>query len=128
MIARTATGWTMGRAVGVVAVAGLLVYWFLQPAALALKSLAFVLVGVAVISPVAGLLAFAGLAPLSTTIAALCGAPGMGAQLLELMALGAGAGVAPHRADVQEAQRRAPYRHSGAVVQPRLGQVGVLRR
>jgi hypothetical protein len=93
MIARTATGWTMGRAVGVVAVAGLLVYWFLQPAALALKSLAFVLVGVAVISPVAGLLAFAGLAPLSTTIAALCGAPGMGAQLLELMALGAGAGA-----------------------------------
>jgi hypothetical protein len=96
MSSSAAPGWTMGRVASVVPIAGLLVYWFLQPVAFPLKSLGVLLVGTSIVSPAAGLLAFAGLAPLSTAIAGLCGAPGMGGQLLELMALGAGAGAILH--------------------------------
>ena len=86
----------MGRAASVVPIVGLLIDWFIQPIAFPLKSLAFLLVGTSIVNPAAGLLAFAGLAPLSTAMAGLCGAPGMGGQLLELMALGAGAGAIFH--------------------------------
>jgi len=76
-----------------VVIALLLAYWFLQPVSLALKGLATVLVVIGVARPVFGVLTFAGLAPLSTAIAALFGGAGLGGQLLEVMALAIGAGV-----------------------------------
>lgn len=91
-MANTARVWAP-RAAGALAIASLQIYWFLQPVALPLKGFALLLVAVSVVRPAAGLLAFAGLAPISTVIATLCGAPGMGGQLLEQMALGVGAGA-----------------------------------
>lgn len=84
----------IGRAAGLVAIGALQLYWFLQPLPLAAKVLAAVFVVVAIRQPAWGLLVFAGLSPLSTVIASLCGGgAGLGAQLLEQFALGVGAGV-----------------------------------
>jgi hypothetical protein len=57
------------------------------------KGLAALAIVLSVARPSIGLLVFAGLAPLSTPIANLYGAYGMGAQLIEQSALGIGAGV-----------------------------------
>jgi len=79
---------------GLAAVALLQTYWYLQPIPIAAKALTAGLLAGALVRPTFGMLAFAGLAPVSTAIANLCGgAPGLGAHLLEQMALAAAAGV-----------------------------------
>jgi len=81
------------KAAGLAVIAALEAYWFLQPVPFPFKALVALLVVIAVARPAAGLLVFAGLAPLSTVIADLCGASGMGAPLLKQAALGIGAGA-----------------------------------
>jgi hypothetical protein len=87
-------------------------YWFLQPVSPTLKLLAAVLVATSVLRPAIGALLFAFVAPLSTVIAGLCGGAGLGAQLLEQMALGTGAG--------------AIWQLSGRVTGTRLGKPALL--
>jgi hypothetical protein len=82
----------VGRVAGLAAIASLQTYWFLQPTPLAFKGLAALLVVVSITTPASGLLIFAGLSPLSTVLARLCGSE-LGAQLLEQMALAVGAGA-----------------------------------
>src|SRR3989304_6151445 len=86
----------MGRGAGLATLVSLEAYWFLQPGPLPFKALAALLVTASIVRPAVGLMAFAGLAPLSTTVADLCGAYGMGAQLFEQIALGLGAGLLAH--------------------------------
>jgi O-antigen ligase len=83
-----------GRVIGLMTVGLLQAYWFLQPVPLTAKGLIALFLAVSLWRPTPGVLAFAGLAPLSTLIAKLCGAgPALGGQLLEQMALSVGAGV-----------------------------------
>jgi len=83
-----------GRVAGLAAIAALQTYWFLQPVPVAAKAVAGVVLLVSLAKPASGLLVFAGLAPLSTALATLCGGgTGLGGQLLEQMALSIGAGV-----------------------------------
>jgi len=85
---------SVGRVAGLSAIALLQTYWFLQPVPLAAKAFAAVFVGISITKPDYGLLAFAGLAPLSAVLATVCGGgAGLSGQLLEQMALSAGAGV-----------------------------------
>ena len=82
------------RSAGLAAIGALQTYWFLQPIPGAAKVFAAVCVLLSLARPAAGLLVLAGLAPLSTSIATLCGGGiGLGSQLLEQLALGVGAGV-----------------------------------
>jgi hypothetical protein len=68
-------------------------YWFLQPVPLPAKVLVAAFVVVSIARPASGLLVFAGVAPLSTAVAGLCGGGAwLGAQLLEQLALGVGTG------------------------------------
>lgn len=84
----------VGRVAGLAAIVLLQTYWFLQPVPLAAKGLAALLLLASLVQPSSGLLAFAGLAPVSSAIAGLCGGgAGLGGQLLEQMALSVGAGV-----------------------------------
>jgi O-antigen ligase len=92
-VTRTPTASVVGRWVGLAAIILLQIYWFLEPAQFTFKALTAVIVGLSIARPSAGLLAFAGLAPLSTAIANLCGAYGMGARLIEQAALAVGAGA-----------------------------------
>jgi hypothetical protein len=92
-VTRGSRAWGIGRAVGLSAIVLLQIYWFLQPVPFTLKALAASMVALSIARPSFGLLAFAGLAPISTAIANLCGAYGMGAQLIEQAALAVGAGA-----------------------------------
>ena len=83
-----------GRIAGLVAIVFLQTYWFLQPVPIAAKGLVAVFLGLCIWRLEVGLLAFAGLAPISTAIARFCGGgAGLGGELLEQMALGVGMGV-----------------------------------
>ena len=86
-----------GRVAGLAAIAALHAYWFLQPIPTTFKVLAAGLVVFSLVRPAAGLIAFAAIAPLSTVIANHFGGFGMGAQLLEQVALAISAGVLLHR-------------------------------
>ena len=68
------------RVTSLVAIAILQTYWFLQPLPVPLKILAALLVIVGIARPAYGVLALAAVAPVSTVIANLCNAPGLGAQ------------------------------------------------
>ena len=93
-VTRSSAAWVVGRFAGLAAIALLQTYWFLQPVPVAARVLAAVLVVLSISRPVSGLLIFAGLAPLSTPIASLCGGGAwLGVQLLEQLTLGVGAGV-----------------------------------
>ncbi|HUR19885.1 MAG TPA: hypothetical protein VMZ90_03700, partial [Vicinamibacterales bacterium] len=85
-----------GRTAGLAAITVVQTYWFLQPGPLAFKGLIALIVVISLSRPSGGLLIFAGLAPLSTAIATLCGANALGGQFLEQIALGVGAGVILH--------------------------------
>jgi hypothetical protein len=105
MDVRNMGGRPAGRAAGLVVIAGLLAYWFLQPAPLLQKGLAALLVAVSLARPANGLLIFAGLAPLSTAIGGLSGTAGMGSRFLELMALGVAAGTVVRRRRPEDVTR-----------------------
>jgi O-antigen ligase len=93
-VTRGLTASRIGRLALLAAIALLEAYWFLQPVPFAAKSLATSFLFLSLARPDYGLLSMAGLAPLSTMIAGLCGGgTGLGGQLLEQMALSVGAGV-----------------------------------
>ena len=82
-----------GRLIGLAAIAAWLAYGFTQPAPLLFKGISAALVAVSVVSPTWGLVAFAGLAPVSIALANSLGAFGLSGQLLEQAALAIGAGT-----------------------------------
>jgi len=84
----------LGRAAGLVAIGALQFYWYWQPAGFALKPLTAVFTVICLASPTAGLLAFAALAPVSSTIEFLGGGVGIGGGLmLEQLVLALGTGA-----------------------------------
>jgi O-antigen ligase len=93
-VTRRSVGSRVGQAAGLTAIALLHGYFLIQPFPVAAKILAALFLLASLVKPDAGLLVFAGLAPLSSAIAGLCGGgTGLGAQLLEQMALAIAAGV-----------------------------------
>ena len=82
-----------GRVTGLAAIAALSAYSFLQPAPLLFKAMSATLVVVSLVNPAWGLLAFAGVAPLSIAVTNLLGGFGLSGQMLEQTALAIGAGV-----------------------------------
>jgi len=81
-----------GRFAGLIAIAVLQIYWYLQPGPLLLKILTAVFTVVCLASSAMGLTAFAALAPVSSVIVGLAGGStgGMGALLLEQFVLAIG--------------------------------------
>ena len=82
-----------GRVAGLAVIFALHAYWFLQPIPTGFKTLAAAFVVLSLLRPAWGLIAFAAIAPLSTALATQLGGAGMGAQLLEQLALALAAGV-----------------------------------
>jgi len=83
----------VARVTGLAVIGLLQAYWLFQPIPLGLKLLIASMLGVSLVRPGYGLLVFAGIAPLSTAVALLCGAGGLGGRMVEQLALGIGAGV-----------------------------------
>lgn len=88
--------WVVARVTGLAIIGLLQGCWLLQPIPFDLKLLVASGVAVSLVRPAYGLLIFAGLAPLSTGIALVAGAGGLGGRMLEQLALGIGAGVLLH--------------------------------
>ena len=83
----------VGRIAGLAALSLLQAYWFLQPLPFAARGFAAIFLLLSIARPSYGLLVFAGLSPLSTALAGLCGGGAvLGGQMLEQMALSIGAG------------------------------------
>ena len=91
-------GWSVARAIALAIVAALQAFWFFQPAPLNLELLITAGLAVSLLRPAYGLVCFAAVAPLSTTIAGLCGDSSLGGRMLEQLALGVGAGALLHLA------------------------------
>jgi len=105
----------LGRVAGLTLIACLLAYWFLQPVPTTFKALTAVLVVLAILRPAWGLIAFAAIAPMSTTIANHFSGPGLGGQLLEQVALAISAGVLLRRSDDPPTRIGAPVSLVAAV-------------